>query len=144
MFSTGRARYLMLFNESSHLFLAPCIYAFFQCASFFCTEIFDDLICTETLMAFFTVHQRIRESTQMTGSYPCLRIHQDCTVHTYIVRIFLDELFPPCSFYIVLQFHTKITIIPGVCQAAVYFGTRIYESSGFGKCNDFFHCFFHN
>ena len=95
-------------------------------------------------MALFAVHQRIRKSAKMSGSYPCLWIHQNRTVNTYIVRAFLNEFLPPCSFYIIFQFHTKISIIPCICKSTVNLRSRIYESSGFCQCYNFFHCLFHD
>ena len=93
----------MLFNKVFHLFLRPCIYAAaFDFDAFFLTEILDQFICTETLMAFLTVHQRIGKSAEMTGSYPCLWVHQDRTVNADIVRRFLNKFLPPCTFYIIL------------------------------------------
>ena len=53
---------------------------------FSCHIILDQLVCAETLFTALTVHQRIREAAQMSGSYPCLRIHQDRAVNTYVVR----------------------------------------------------------
>ena len=143
MFSAGRTWNLMLFDEITHLFLCPSIDRAFQCNVFLIAEIFDQLICTETLMTFFTVHQRIRKASEMSGCYPGLRIHQDRTVNTYVVWILCDEFLPPCLFYIVLQLYTKITVIPGICQTSVNLGTRIYKTSGFCQCHDLVHCFFH-
>ena len=131
MFATGRAWNLMLFNEFFHLFLTPCVHTLFQSNAFFCTEIFNHLICTETLMTFFTIHQRIGKASQMSGSHPGLGIHQDCTVNTHIIWVFLNEFLPPCFFDIVFQFHTKITVIPCISQSTVDFGSRIYKTSGF-------------
>ena len=70
-------------------------------------------------MAFLTVHQRIGKSAEMTGSYPCLRVHQDRTVNAYVVRALHDEFLPPCFFHVVFQFNTERAVIPGICQAAV-------------------------
>ena len=135
----------MLFNKVFHLFLRPCIYAAaFDFDAFFLTEILDQFICTETLMAFLTVHQRIGKSAEMTGSYPCLRVHQDRTVNAYVVRALHDEFLPPCFFHVVFQFNTERAVIPGICQAAVNFGTRIYKTSGFCYCHNFVHCLFHS
>ena len=102
MFAARRAWNLMFFDKCSHLLLRPRIHRTLDLDSFFRTVIFDQLISTETLMTFLTIHQRIGKSAQMSGSHPCLRIHQDRTVHTDIVRRLLHELLPPCFFYIIL------------------------------------------
>ena len=94
-------------------------------------------------MTLLTVHQRIGETTQMSTGHPGLGIHQDRTVHTYIVRALLHELLPPCLFHIILQFYTKVTVIPGICQSSVDLGTGIYKTSCFCQGYDFLHCLFH-
>ena len=126
--SAGRARDLMFFNKGSHLLLGPSVHRAFQLDPFFFAVVFDQFICTETLMALLAVHQRVAESSQMSGSHPCLRVHQDRAVNAYIVRILLHELFPPRSFYIVLQLHAKVSVIPGVRKSPVDLGTGIYKS----------------
>ena len=120
----------MLLDEVLHLFLGPCVYAAaFDFNAFFLTEVFDQLVCTETLVALFTVHQRIGKSAEMTGSYPCLRVHQDRTVNAYVVRALHDEFLPPCFFHVVFQFNAERAVIPGICQTTIDFGTRIYKTS---------------
>ena len=143
MLAAGRTWNLVFLNELHHLLLAPGIHAALNGDPFFGTEILNDLIRAETLMTLFTVHQRIGKTAQMTGGHPCLRVHQDRAVHTYIVGAFHNKLFPPGLFHIILQLHAKVAVIPGVGKSAVNFRTRIYESSGFGKCYDFFHGLFH-
>ena len=133
----------MLFDKVHHLLLRPCIHTAFNRNPMLSTIILDQFICTETLMTFFTVHQRIRKSTQMAGSHPCLRIHKNRTVHTYIVWRFLNKFLPPCTFYVILQLHTEISVIPGICQTTVNFRARIHKASCFCQSHDFFHCFFH-
>ena len=139
MFSTSWTWDLFFLNELSHLFLRPCIHSAFQFNTVFCTVIFDNLIRTETLMTFFAIHQWIRKATQMSRRNPSLRVHQNCTVHTNIVWRFLNEFLPPCFFYIVFQFHTKISVIPCVCKSAVNLRTRVYKSSGFCQRYNFIH-----
>ena len=108
------------------------------------TEILDQFIRTETLMTFLTIHQRIGETTQMSAGHPGLGIHQDRTVHTYIIGALLNELLPPCLFHIVLQFYTKITVIPGICQASVESRNRdiqnLLPSPGLRSSPLFFPC----
>ena len=59
MFAAGGAGNLVLVDEALHLFLAPGIHGILQLDIVVCTEVLDKLVCTETLMAFLTVHQRI-------------------------------------------------------------------------------------
>ena len=121
MFAAGGTWDLMFLYKLHHLLLAPGIHTALNGNSFFCAEIFNDLIRAETLMALFTVHQRVRKTAQMTGSHPCLRIHQNSTVHPYIVWAFHNEFFPPGFFHIVFQLHAKVAVIPGVGKSAVNF-----------------------
>ena len=133
----------MLFDEIHHLFLGPGVYAALNGNSMLLAEIFNKFISAETLMAFLTVHQGIGKSSQMSGRYPGLRIHKDRAVYSHIVRRFLDKFLPPGTFYIVLQLHAQISIIPGIGKTAVNLGTGIYESSCLCQSYDFFHCLFH-
>ena len=80
-------------------------------------------------MALLTVHQRIRETAEMSGSHPRLRIHQNRTVHTDIVRILLNKFLPPCSLDVILQFDAQIAVVPCICKSAVNLRSRIYETS---------------
>ena len=102
MFAACRAWYIVIFDEVHHLFLRPSVYRALKFNTVLLAEIFDDLICTETFVTFLTVHQRVREASQMSGCNPCLRIHQDRTVNTYIVWGFLNKFLPPCTFYVIL------------------------------------------
>ena len=129
MFSAGRTWNIILFDICFHLLMAPAINTVSNIQSMFMGIIFNHLIRAETLVTFFTIHQRITESSQMSASNPCLWIHQNCTIHTYIIWRLLYKLLPPCSLYIVLQLNSKITVIPCVRKSAIDLRPRIYESS---------------
>ena len=103
MLAAGRAGNIMLLDEILHLFLAPCVYTAFDGNAVLLAEILDQFVCTETLVAFLTIHQRIGETAQMSAGYPGLGVHQDRTVHTYIVRALLYKFLPPCLFHIIFQ-----------------------------------------
>ena len=142
MFAACRAWYIVIFNEVHHFFLRPSIYRALQFNSVLLAEILNDLVCAETLMTFLTVHQRVREASQMSGCNPCLRVHQDCTVNADILGVFLNKFLPPCFFHVVFQLYTQRAIIPCVCQTAVNFGTGVNKASVFCQCYDFFHRFY--
>ena len=142
--AAARTRNLMLIDEIHHLLMRPCVYAFFQLNPVFCRIIFNQFICTETLLTLFTVHQRVTEVSEMSGSNPCLRIHQNRTVYADIVRIFLNKFLPPCFLHIVFQFYAEISVIPCISKSTIDFGSRIYKPPGFGKSYDFVHCFFYH
>ena len=70
-------------------------------------------------MTLLTVHQRITESSKMSGCDPCLWIHKDGTVYTHIIRVLLNEFLPPGLFYIILKLYTEISIIPCIRKSTV-------------------------
>ena len=82
MLAAGRAGNLIIFDKLHHLFLTPAVYRASQINIVLLRIIFDDLICTETLVAFLTVHQRIGKAAQMAAGHPCLRVHENGAVNT--------------------------------------------------------------
>lgn len=133
----------MFFNKIHHLFLGPAVNGAVQLNIIFFCKIFDDFIRTETLMTFLTVHKRIRKASEMAAGHPCLGIHQNSTVNTYVIGIGGDKFLPPCFLYVILKFHTQIAIIPGICQTSVNFRPGVYKASRFGQGHNFFHSLFH-
>ena len=89
--------------------------------------VLDNLVCTETLVAFFTVHKRIGEAAKMSGSDPGLRVHQNGTVNTYIVWRFLNEFLPPCTLYVIFKLYAKVSVVPCIGKAAINLRTRIFS-----------------
>ena len=142
--AAGRARNVVVFDKCLHLFLGERIDRLRQRDAFLCREILDQLVRAETLVALLTIHQRIAEAAEMAGRHPCLRVHEDCAVYADVVRILLDELLPPGLLNVVLQLHAEVTVVPGICQAAVDFGARIYKASRLRECYNFVHCLFHS
>ena len=53
----------------------------------------------------------------------------------------LHELFQPCLFHVVLEFHAEGAVVPGVGQTAVDFGTGVNKPSGFTEIDNFVHRF---
>ena len=64
-----RACDFVFFDEISHLLQSHAVWI--------CAEVLDELVSTVTGFAVLTVHERVRETAYVTGSYPCLRIHKD-------------------------------------------------------------------
>ncbi len=96
--TAGRTRHSMRFDKIHHLLLGPCIHSSLKRYIMHLTVILDQLVRTETLMTFLTIHKRIGKTAQMSGSDPGLRIHQNRTIHTHIVRGLLNKFLPPCFF----------------------------------------------
>ena len=143
MLSAGRTADIVLIHISLHFFRGPCVYRALDLNAVLSHIVLDELIGTETLLTALAVHQRVGEAAQMSGRYPGLRVHQDGTVYTHVVRILLYEFLPPCALYIVLKLYAQIAVIPGVGQTAVNLRARIYKASCLCQRYNFVHCLFH-
>ena len=102
MLAAGRTRNLMLLDICFHFLMAPSVNAVPDIQSVFLCVVFDHLVRAESFMTFLTVHERITESSQMSACHPGLRVHQNRTVHTHIIRGFLHKLLPPGLLNIIL------------------------------------------
>ena len=126
---------IMLVNVVEHLLICPACNV---CA----VKILDELVCTVTGLALLAVHERVGEAADVTGSHPCLGVHKDSGVKTYVVGALLNELLLPSSFDIVLQLNAEGTVVPCVGEAAVDFTSGIYKASAFTERYDLVHSFF--
>ena len=93
---------IILVNVLLHLLLGPGIHRSLGLNAVLFHIALNQLIRTETLLTSLTVHQRIGKASQMSGGNPGLRVHQDCTVHPYIVGTLLNKLLPPGFLYVIL------------------------------------------
>ena len=73
VFAAGRAGDLMFLDILLHLLVAPAVDAVRKLQAIFFCIILDHLVSAETLMALFTIHQRITESTKVSAGHPGLR-----------------------------------------------------------------------
>ena len=142
--AAGRARNVVVLDESLHLVLGKCIDRLRKCNALLRRKILNQLVRAEALVALLAVHQRIGKSAQMARRNPRLRVHEDGAVNTYVVGILLNEFLPPCLLYVVLELNSEITVIPGVRQTAVNLGARVYKASRLRECYNLIHCFFHS
>ena len=78
----------------------------------------------------------------MTRCYPCLRVHEDSTVKTYVVLALLYEFFTPCGLDVVLQLNAERSEIPCVCKSSVYLTAGIYKASALTESDQLIHGFF--
>ena len=85
MLTAGRTRNLMLLDEAFHLLVGPAVCRAADVDPVLSRIILDQLIGSETLVALLTIHQRIREGSEMSRSNPRLRIHEDRAVNAYII-----------------------------------------------------------
>ena len=103
--------------------------------------VFDELVSSVTALTYLTVHKRVRESAKVTGCNPCLGIHDDSRVKTYVVGALCYELLPPCLLNVVLEFNAERTVVPRVGKTAVDFGACVDKASVLTKSNYLIHCF---
>ena len=73
----------------------------------------------------------------MTGSHPCLRVHQDSGVQSYIVLVLLNELLAPRVLDVGLELNAEGTVVPCVSESAVDLTAGVNEASAFAEGNDF-------
>ena len=59
MLAAGWTADILLIDEVDHLFVRPAINGTFQFNTVVLTEIFDQFVCSESFMTFFTIHQRV-------------------------------------------------------------------------------------
>ncbi len=144
MLAAGRAWNVIVLDKRLHLLLRERVDRLRKGDALLRRIVLDQLVSAEALVALLAVHQRIGKSAEMAGSHPRLRVHQNGAVHADIIRIFLNELLPPGFLYVVLQLNAEVAVIPGVRQAAVNLGARIYKASCLRKCNNLVHRFFHS
>jgi len=122
-----RARNVVVLDVLHHLVVAPAFAAHFSLG-----EAFDQLIRPVAGLALPAVHQRIRETLQVAGSLPDLRIHQDRRLNLDVVGILLDEFLLPGALDMVFQKHAVGAEVPGVAQTAVNFRSLEHETGVFG------------
>ncbi len=140
--STGGAGNIVVLNKILHFLLRKCVDGLRKNVTGLAAPVLDELIGTETLLTFLTVHKRIGKSCKVTRCNPGLRVHKDSSVKTYVILVFLNELFPPSTLDVVFELNSERAVVPGVCKTAVNFGACEYVASALTKSNYFVHCFF--
>ncbi len=112
--AAGRAGNLELVDEAHHFVIAPAVDTAVERHIMCLRVVLDQIVSAKTFAAGLAVHQRIRESGQMSGCDPGLRIHEDRAVNTDVCVRFLHELSPPCLLHVVFHLNAKRAVIPGV------------------------------
>ena len=119
----------MLPDVSHHLLVGPAV-----CVA---AVVFNELICAVTGLAVLAVHQRVGESAYVAGSHPCLRVHQDSGVQSYIVLVLLNELLAPRVLDVGLELNAEGAVVPCVSESAVDLTAGVNEASALAEGNDF-------
>ena len=127
-------------DERDHILVGHCLDVRLGIAGFV-APVLDELVCAVTHFTGFAVDERIVERGDMAGGDPHLRIHENGGVEADIIRVFLDEFFPPGFFNVVFQLDAERTVVPGVGETAVNFGAGVYEAASFAERDDLIHCF---
>ena len=122
----------MLCYVVSHLLICPA-------CNISSVKILNKIVGTVTSLALLTVHKRIGKSSDMTGSYPSLRIHKDSTVKTDIILVFLNEFLEPSLLDIIFKLNAERAVVPCVCKTAVNFTACINKTSALTESNKLFH-----
>ncbi len=135
MTAAVRAGDVLFLDEIHHLLVAPA-------GRIDAGGVFNQLIGAVTGVAVLAVHERIGKAADMSGSNPGRRIHEDSRIQTNVPRGLLNKLLAPRVFYVILEFHTKRTVIPGVGKTSVDFGAAVDKTASLAQGDDFLHRFF--
>ena len=131
--AAARARNLVLLDIGLHLLVTPAVHTGLELYAVLRRVVLNQLICAEALVTALAVHERIREAADVTGGDPGLRVHENRAVYADVIRRLLDELLPPRSLHVVLEFNAEIAVIPGVRKTAVNFRAGIDKPSRLRK-----------
>lgn len=103
MLAAGGAGDIVFLDKIFHFFLRKSVDGLFESFARLFAVILDKLVCAEALLTFAAVHERVGKAAEVTRSNPCLRIHENGRIKTYIVGAFGDEFLPPCFLDIVFS-----------------------------------------
>ena len=141
MLAAAGAGDVMLFDKVLHLGLGIGVDRLRKFKARLLAPVLDDLVGAKALVALAAVHQRIRETAQMTGGDPGLGVHQDGGIQSDIIGVLLDKFLPPGALDVVLQLDTQRAVVPGVGKAAVDFAACENETAVLAQGDDFVHGF---
>jgi len=92
---------------------------------------FQKMVSAVALVGVERFHERVGEHFNVAGGFPHLTRQDDGRVKTDNIVTASHHIVPPLAFNVVLQFHTKRTVIPcGTCTT-VDFAARVYNSPAF-------------
>ena len=107
----------------------------------------DKLVGTVAGLAGTAVQQRVRETGNVAGGDPGLRVHDDGGIEAHIVGALLHELLQPCLLDVVLELDTQRAVVPAIGQTAVDLGTGEHITTILAEIDDhvkglfaLFHC----
>ena len=84
-----------------------------------CYLVFNEHICTITLLGIAVIDEWVVECIHVSGSFPDGRVHKDSGVDSHDILVHEHHALPPILLYIVLQFHTVLTIVVDSSESIV-------------------------
>ena len=106
--------------------------------------VLDEHVGTVTLLRVLVVNERIVECAHVTGSLPDARVHENAGIDAHNVFVEAGHRLPPVLLYVVLEFHSHLTIIVNGCQSVIYFAGRenkpIFLAMGYQYLEKFILC----
>ena len=109
-------------------FLAPLGYFLLDFLLYFSEVVLDEIVCTISLLGVLIVNERVIESSYVTGSNPCLRMHEHAGINADHIFVKTGHRLPPIPLDIVLEFHSHLTIVINCSQTVINLAGREYES----------------
>ena len=135
MLSAAWTRNVLFLDVICHLLVCPA-------CNVSAVKILDEIVGSVSCLTLLAVHKRIGETAEVTRCHPCLRVHKDSGIKTYVVLVLLNEFLSPRCFDVCFQLNAERTVVPCICKTAVDLAARINEASAFAKCDYFVHCLF--
>ena len=80
------------------------------------------LVGAETALARLAVHQRIHKAGHVTARFPRARVHQNRRIQPFDVVARTHHRVPPAILDVLLELHTKRTVVPHRARATVDLG----------------------
>lgn len=87
-------------------------------------------------VAFLAFGDEVGEFVGVAGRFPDHRVHQDRAIEADDVVSHLDDVLPPCLFYVVFEFDAEGAVVVAACQAAVDFAGLEYEAPSLAERYD--------
>ena len=134
--AAGGANYFVFCNKGLHGVIVHGL-NFYVHAVFFAV-VLNQVVRSVPRLAVPAVHKGVGKAAYMARGLPCARVHEYCAVEPRVVNVLLNKLFPPCSLYIVLEFHAEGAVVPRVGKSAVNFAAGEDETSVLAEGNKLF------
>ena len=109
-------------------FLAPLGYFLLDFLLNLSEIILDEVVSPVSFLGILIVNERVIESSYVTGSNPCLRMHEHAGINADNIFVKTGHRLPPIPLDIVLEFHSHLAIVINCSQTIINLAGREYES----------------